>query len=145
MIIRSTRKADIPEVYELIVRSFDKAEVPPYEVFVGMAAVGDMWVAVEDDVIIGVILVNPRGGIDAYVHIVAVDLRFRHRGVAGNLLRQVSLYYADKKYKFASLHVHIDNPAQTLYYDNGFRVYEVIKNHYPDYANTRGLLMRKML
>jgi ribosomal protein S18 acetylase RimI-like enzyme len=92
------------------------------------------------EIIVGFALVRTSG--NPYVWSIAVDKAFQGRGVGGNLLREIIKFYTLAKASGINLHVHEDNPAQSLYFSYGFRVQDVIKDYY---APKNGLLMRRVL
>ncbi len=68
-----------------------------------------------------------------YLWNIAVDPAYQGRGIGGNLLREIIKKYTLNKSSWISLHVNVQNPAQKLYFDYGFRTRAVIKNYFkPD-------------
>lgn len=73
----------------------------------------------------------------------------RGRGVASRLLDEIVGYYQFQsregvaQYEYIDLTVRVDNPAQKLYFDYGWRVKQVLKNYYD--GGFDGLRMRRML
>jgi ribosomal protein S18 acetylase RimI-like enzyme len=104
---------------------------------------GDLTV---DGTIIGFAIVRSSEQSKPYLWSIAVHPAFQDRGVGGNLLREITKRYTLKHETEISLHVHVDNPAQKLYFDYGFRVQAICRGWYND-GNTKanGLFMRKAL
>jgi ribosomal protein S18 acetylase RimI-like enzyme len=84
--------------------------------------------------ILGFAFVDP-GGDSASLIRLAVRFEHRGQGIGGALTRAVLKNYKARNYRNVRLHVRIDNPAQKLYFDHGFRVYEIAYKYYADDAN----------
>lgn len=67
--------------------------------------------------------------------------QWRGHGIAGRLLEEIIAFYQGKDY--IDLTVHVDNPAQKLYFDHGWRVKQVLRGYYKGQID--GLRMRRML
>lgn len=78
-----------------------------------------------------------------YVWSVATREPFRGCGFAGSLLEEFEKHYADKGYAKAWLHCRVDNPAQKLYFDAGYRIASFEPNIYG--VHQHGLTMRKRI
>jgi ribosomal protein S18 acetylase RimI-like enzyme len=64
-------------------------------------------------------------------------------GIGKDLLREVSNYYRSQGRQQIVLHCKTDNPAQILYFKEGYRVTAYLRNYYKPEGD--GLEMRKML
>ena len=63
---------------------------------------------------------------DPWIWILAVRPDFQGQGIGTSLLKEIEKYYT----KEINLYVNVDNPAQKLYFDNGYRVKKVLKDIY---------------
>ena len=68
----------------------------------------------------------------------AVDPYFRGLGKGGDLLREITQHYRGLNQDRITLNCRTDNPAQKLYFDQGYRAIRVTRNYYGD---KDGLLM----
>lgn len=87
-----------------------------------------------------VVLDAPVGG--PYIWSIATDKEFRHRGYAGGLLTEIIDWANGRHYAYVELTCNVNNPAQKLYFDFGFRVTLVQKRYYGEFS---GLRMRRKL
>lgn len=152
IINRNFKKGDTARLVELNNLCFDEKHRPEEELLRRYIGVSDIWLAWtptnDGPKIIGYALVDP-GYDSAYLTQIAVHPDFQRRGIAGNLLREVCGYFTYKtsgvagKYRNIRLHVAIDNPAQRLYYNQGFRVFDIAKKFYKDESDA--LYMKKEL
>jgi len=95
----------------------------------------------EYDKIIGYVIIKRDYG--AYLWQVAVTEFYRRRGIAGELMEVAEIFCQSRGDKSIRLHCHADNPSQKLYYDRGYRVYDLARNYYGD--KTLALMMKKSL
>ena len=148
-----------PEEFERLLLINDKCytgiERPTLQEFENMLKHTDVFVARTDstdslygdpaveNLIIGFAICKPSLGLNApYLWSLAVAPEFQGRGVGKNLLREVIKRYTLAKEMSISLHVHPDNPAQTLYFNKGFRVQGIAPKWY---EKSHGLVMRRPL
>lgn len=89
----------------------------------------------------GYAIVSTDGG-HPYIKSIAVTPCWRKQGIASGLLAEIILYYSKKNEERIDLTVNVDNPAQKLYFDHGFRAVRVLQNFY---GETSGLRMRRKL
>lgn len=149
IINRNFTKNDIPRLVELNNLCFSERLRADQAVLQRVIAASDIWLAwtlLANPTIIGYALVDP-GHDSAYLSQIAVHPEFQRRGIAGNLLREVCGHYKFKvatKYRNIRLHCATDNPAQRLYYDQGFRVFEIAYAFYSA-DNSDALYMKKEL
>jgi ribosomal protein S18 acetylase RimI-like enzyme len=94
----------------------------------------------DENYIIGFAIV--RNAFQPYIWNIAVDPAYQNRGVAGNLLREIIRRYTLEKSSRITLHVNVENPAQKLYFDYGFRVISVEEDYF---APNDGLMMERKL
>ena len=87
---------------------------------------GQIWVAVEDDKVVGFLLSTYKEG--PYVYNVAVLPEFRSKGTATGLFNMCHEFY--KGMGFIYLYVDATNPAQKLYFDLGYRVTSIKEDFY---------------
>jgi ribosomal protein S18 acetylase RimI-like enzyme len=78
-----------------------------------------------------------------YIWSVATDPAYRGKGLATALIKEFEKYYIAQDYGRAWLHTRVDNPAQKLYFDLGYRVASLEPNLYAPHIH--GLIMRKRL
>lgn len=147
MKIRPYTAADFHQVLALNDATFVGDQRPPATTLQEMISVSDIWIAEEEDKpLLGFMIVRPMGD-GAYLWQMSVHPGMQKRGIGGNMLREVIQYYTAKKYKHVRLHVHYDNPAQKLYFDYGFRVYDIARGYYSneDSTKSRALMMKREL
>lgn len=139
-------KDDFERVMEINDACYSGVYRPPRNLMFDMISVSDVFVArvnekdfshsfpedlPDEDFIVGFAIV--RDAIQPYLWNIAVDLEYRGRGVAGNMLREIIKKYTLSKCKEITLHVNVTNAAQKLYFDYGFRVAAVEENYFePD-------------
>ena len=152
MIITTAYKStDFDRLCKISDACYTGDERPPADVMKSMVEVCDVFLAKETvprdpdggnphEIVIGFALVRTSG--NPYIWSIAVDKGFQGRGVGGNLLREIIKKYTLQKALCITLHVHEDNPAQSLYFSYGFRVVDVVKDYY---APKNGLLMIRTL
>lgn len=121
--------------------SFSGVERPPSGVFASHYETDDVFVDKRNSgTIRGFCIVGDREG--PYVWSLAVDSRYRGLGVATSLLAEIAGHYRGLGMGHIALTCHVDNPAQKLYYDNGYRVVRVVLRYY---GADNGLFMKKIL
>ena len=79
---------------------------------------------------------------EPYVWSVATKPQFRGQGLATKLLSEAIEWYRIKGAKHLELTVNVNNPAQKLYFDLGFRAVQVFRKYY---GEASGLRMRRTL
>ena len=149
------KPTELPRLCQLNDTCFEGLERPPHQDFKNMLSITDHWFArlelwdansqlIPSDAyseIIGYILVDRRYG--AYLWSVAVDPDHRGKGVAGYLLSRAEQFCKSKGDDSMRLHCHAANPSQKLYFDHGYRVYDLAHGYYGD--GSIGLMMKKGL
>ncbi len=78
-----------------------------------------------------------------YIYSVSTNPLHRGKGIATVLIKEFEKYYTDQGYQKAWLQTRVENPAQKLYFDLGYRVTSVEPNIYG--IGSHGLVMRKKL
>lgn len=86
----------------------------------------DFWIAWSDDKMAGFLASQPDGGF-AHIENLAVLSAYRGQGVATKLIEACCKYFKHKGLKKSSLHVYVENPAQTLYFKLGFRPFSITR------------------
>jgi ribosomal-protein-alanine N-acetyltransferase len=70
---------------------------------------------------------------------IAVHADWRGQGIGSSLLREVDQWAKSMNYDYIELTVKVNNPAQKLYFDHGYRVEKVLERYYLQEGD--GLLM----
>jgi ribosomal protein S18 acetylase RimI-like enzyme len=131
-------KEDLERMMEINDSCYAGIYCPPRNIMVDNLLVSDVFVAralehVNPEIIVGFAIVRDQEHVPAYIWNIAVDPAYQGRGVGGNLLREIIKKYTLAKRMGISLHVNVENPAQKLYYDYGFRVTSYVKDYFkPD-------------
>jgi ribosomal protein S18 acetylase RimI-like enzyme len=133
---------DLARMMEINDSCYSGIYCPPRNIMVDNLLVSDVFVAritpADDkttpvDMAIGFAIVRDQEHLPAYIWNIAVDPAYQGRGVGGNLLREIIKKYTLSKSMGISLHVNVENAAQKLYYDYGFRVTSYVKDYFkPD-------------
>ena len=87
---------------------------------------GQTWVALENDKVIGFLLSTWREG--PYIYNVAVSQEHRNKVIATQLFKVCHEFYREQGYTY--LYVDINNPAQKLYFNLGYRVKDIERGFY---------------
>ena len=103
--------------------------------------VHDTWVAVEDGNVVGFLIARVTERDEVNIYNVAVLAEHRGKGIATALVRECEKVYWN--YPLIYLHVDVNNPAQKLYFDLGYRATSIKLNMYGDDRN--GIHMQKVL
>lgn len=156
MRITNSTSDDTKRLCELNDACFEGLERPPHEDFKSMMSVSEVWVArvehdgkmfdpVRDaailDEVVGYIIVKRTYG--AYLWSIGVDPLYRGRGVAGYLMSHAEQFCKSKGDDSIRLHCQVTNPSQKLYFDHGYRVYDLAHGYYGD--GSIALMMKKGL
>jgi ribosomal protein S18 acetylase RimI-like enzyme len=89
---------------------------------------GPTWVALDGDSVIG-FLISSTELDKALIWSVVTSPNRRKKGVAAQLIAEAEKFYAGKE---LYLYVDVNNPAQKLYFDCGFRSRAILKKFYGD-------------
>ena len=118
--------------------SFDGVQRPPEGILRDKFLTGDVFFAACDDIFAGFAIVIQR--LDhPYLWTIAVAEDYRGYGVGRRLLNEITEDNRDAGY--IELVCKVDNPAQRLYFDAGYRVVRVDRSFYG--AEGPGLVMRR--
>lgn len=109
--------------------------------FVDMARKGDCWLAVLGTELVGYMVFKP--GFSPYLQSIAVSKEYQGHGIAYCMLQCAERYYSEQDCNYLLLETHVDNPAQKLYFDFGFRVCEFKEDLYG--AQENGIAMMKAI
>lgn len=133
------------EINRITKESFTGVEVPPIQVLRREYDLGDIFVRVttEGEPRIRSYAIVSEKWNQPYIWSLATDNRDRGQGLASSLLKEIEEYERKKGEREINLTTHVNNPAQKLYFDHGYRVKNVIDNYY--LGGFDGLLMRKEL
>ena len=130
--------SDLPALHHINESSFVEEERPSRTEFYSMITTSDVFITSLDSPV-GFAIVHTLGA-SPYLWHFAVAPRQRGQGLGRELLNYIRDYYRAKDCKEIRLHVRPDNPAQKLYFDVGYRVYRIAKDHY---ASGKDALMMK--
>jgi len=133
---------DLPRLYEIEKTCFTRCFRWSKEDFVTALKTDDIWIAEYGGQIAGFIIGEVEGNI-GHVVTVDVDPSFRRRGFGEALMGAAENHYRKKGIKKMSLEVHVDNPAQILYFKLGYRVAGVREKYYAN--GSMGITMVKPL
>jgi ribosomal-protein-alanine N-acetyltransferase len=131
---------DIDRLYELETLCFDEAFRWSREDLVAALETGDIWTGVYDHAIVGYVLCEVDLNLHR-AHIVSlnVDPQYRHKGIAIALMTAAEAHYRNRGVTHICLEVHVDNPAQILYFKLGYRVDGFLERYYADNSNAIGM------
>ncbi len=148
MRIESYKPADLTRLIYINDTCFQGLERPPHEDFKQILSISEVWVAKTDavtafvdDFIIGYVVVKRDYG--AYLWQVAVDADYQNRGVAGYLMSHAEQFCKSRGDDSIRLHCNVSNPSQKLYFDRGYRTYDLSHGYYG--PGTTALMMKKGL
>ena len=129
---------DFDRVMEINDACYSGVYCAPREKVKDMCTVSDVFIAREQaeyghpqcgsQIIVGFAIV--RHVFQPYIWNIAVDPAYQKVGIGGNLLREIIRTYTLAKTANIALHVNVENPAQKLYFDYGFRVKSVQKKYF---------------
>lgn len=147
-------RGDVDRLCELNDTCFEGLERPPRQDFQSVLSISEVFIARTDagepadlalntkvDHIVGYIVIDRRYG--AYLWSVAVDPLYRTRGIANYLMTRAEQFCKSKGDTSIRLHCNNSNPSQKLYFNRGYRVYDLSPNYYG--AGTVALMMQKGL
>jgi len=150
MKIQPIEKSDwlFSEIKRLTSESFTGVEVPPVQVLRKEFEIGDIFVraATEGEPMIRAYLILREKMNEPYIWSLATDRAHRGQGLAASLLNEVDEFVKTlptakrRGMTGIGLTTHVNNPAQKLYFDHGYRVKQVLDNYY---LGGDGLYMRK--
>lgn len=98
------------------------------------ASKGKTWVIKRYGIIVGFLISGIKsplgGGFYPYVEDIAVLPDYQYRGLGKRLLDTFEKYYVERGFTSVWLQVNVENPAQTLYFKQGYRVINFNANLY---------------
>jgi ribosomal-protein-alanine N-acetyltransferase len=133
--IREYCHEDIEAIFRINKESFDRPQ--PNVGLLAEIHKGRTLVAEVDNKVVGFlvsIIVNSQ----VHIYNIAITPAHRGKGIGTQLLQKIEEFY--KGLPFGLL-VHMENPAQRLYFDIGYRVTDVKKDYY--YPDQHALVMVK--
>lgn len=136
------KKIYFNRLWDITVQSYSLTQTPTEEKFSRVLKEGDVFVADSEEGTVGYALVSPSPG-TPFLRSIAVYSAYRGRGFGSALLNEVADFYRAKGCSRLLLHVMVHNPAQKLYFANGYRVTKVLKDYYAPEGD--GLEMEKVL
>jgi len=130
---------NINRLWEITAACYKGVECPDWQTFERLMARGDVFVYPNEA--IGYALVTP--DTSPLLVSLAVMPASQGYGVGKELLQEIAAYYRSQGVHEIVLHCKTDNPAQTLYFKEGYRVTAYLRNYYKPEGD--GLEMRKVL
>jgi ribosomal protein S18 acetylase RimI-like enzyme len=136
------------EIRRLTNESFQGVEVPPVQVLRREFEVDDIFVRMNTEgepALRAYLILSEKYG-EPYIWSLATDKPYRGQGLAASLLTEVDEFVKTlptakrRGITGVGLTTHVNNPAQKLYFDHGYRVKQVLDNYY---LGGDGLYMRK--
>lgn len=147
MRIRNTlNQEDLPLMYEIerecFTRGFQWGRSVFGEMFLSASKKNNVWVAEEDGKIVGFLLAGERGN-RGYIETVNIPKSARRRGIASELIKVCEREFQKRGRTEVVLEVHVENPAQLLYFRLGYRVTAFRRHYYKPHCHA--LTMTKKL
>ncbi len=146
MTIRSFNAEELPALYEIETECFTRGFQWGRRVFAEMllsaSKKNNVWVAEEDDKIVGFLLANERGS-RGYIDTVNIPKVARRKGIASELIKFCEGEFQKRGLAEVVLEVHVQNPAQLLYFKLGYRVTAFRRHYYK--LHCHALTMTKKL
>jgi ribosomal protein S18 acetylase RimI-like enzyme len=132
-----------PTLWGITTACYSGAELPSRGYFTKCVDAGQVWVVTADVKTVGYALCNSVLSTGPLLRSIAVLREYRGRGLGREMLDEIAEYFALNHAEKITLHCKVDNPAQKLYFDAGYRVMDRIKDYYAPEGD--GLTMEKML
>ena len=132
--IRRCNAADIPQIYELEVKSFKPDDIYSIELlkFLCSYCFDNSYVFIKNNKVVGYVITCIEGE-SAHVVSIAVDPDYRRQGVGRALLCTALRLLAEGKVSEVFLEVRVSNePALRLYQGAGFQIFELLRCYYGD-------------
>jgi ribosomal-protein-alanine N-acetyltransferase len=132
MIIREFKRPDVKRVMEIEFSSFE--DPYPSHILVDIFNLGaGFLVAQQDNIVVGYIIFWIRFEDEGHIISLAVDARYRRRGIASKLLKSTTEIFSRYTVKKLKLEVRSGNKAARKFYQNmGFVEKKVIDSYYDD-------------
>ena len=134
---------DLARLWDITEACYTGVELPTREMFERIVKGGDVFIpdwAIGEEAV-GYALVTP--DTSPLLVSLAVMPGSRGYGIGKELLQEIAAYYHSLGAREIVLHCKTDNPAQTLYFKEGYRVTAYLRNYYKPEGD--GLEMRKVL
>lgn len=133
------------QIFDITKASFDDIECPPAFFLKQEFNRGTIFVMTEpppSQTIIAYAILGEKNG-EPYIWSIATREKYRGRGCAGLLLDEIENFvkYILKDATGIGLMTNVNNPAQKLYFDKGYRILKHQPNYYGSGIN--GLYMRR--
>ena len=144
MIVKPEDKTDymLRTLIQISDESFKGIDRPPHGIFKEHFDRDDVFVRGIPTFTSGFAIVTERGGCP-YLWSIAVRLEIRGQGAGRGLLDEIETHYRQQGAQRIELTCKIDNPAQKLYFDAGYRAFRVAPRYYQHEGD--GLMMRRVL
>lgn len=141
--VRLYQAEDFQQVLDIMNACYPNELVPNYPVVLRKQLETEVsWVYIKDSRVAGLLLSTVSKG-QPYIWEIATAFAYRGGGVASSLMQEFEKHYKELGYQRPWLNVKVENPAQTLYFKQGYRVVEHTKHMYG--IGEHGLVMRKSL
>lgn len=136
------RPSEFDALYGINTACFPPEQCGTSFAFRATLVASEVYVARVDDNIVGFALIRSDAD-SSYLRSIAVSPEYQGRGIAKFLLRYIIAHLKAAGQPII-LNVHVNNPAQKLYFDEGFRVIGVLRNYYPGEKPSTGITMQKL-
>jgi ribosomal-protein-alanine N-acetyltransferase len=137
-VIREYRHEDVEAIFRINKESFDRPQPNVGLLSEIVESNNKTWVAEVDRKVVGFLISSKT--FSGHIYNIAVNKNYRGQGIGTALLKQFEEFYS-KEFSHLWLLVHMENPAQKLYFDMGYRVTDVKKDYY--YPDQHALVMVK--
>ena len=141
--IRNVRLEDLPKVYDIELKSFKHPY--PYTLILTYYYIAHPYflVAEINGKVVGYVIALLRGGALGHIISVAVDPKYRGRGIGKSLLKAIEELLRDSGAKVIRLEVSEDNEvAINLYRKLNYEIVDRIEKYYPDGSNAYVMMKR---
>lgn len=129
----SFEDGELPVLYQIEVECFTKEfrwmETVFKRALTSARKNGFVWVAYIGGRVAGYLLAGEEGG-KASIETVNIPKVHRRKGIASKLIAVCERKMKERGYKEIKLEVHVENPAQIVYFNLGYRVSGFKRNYY---------------
>lgn len=132
MIRQGIVSKDLPAIYEINEICHPSTRSEPRISLLEKIRSSEIWVYIVEDKIVGFLIgtqTTPYGPANLYNIAVLPD--YRNEKIATKLMNEFEEFYKGKCVYYY-LHVDIQNPAQKLYFNSGYRAFELKHDFYGD-------------
>lgn len=133
---------DFNQILKISDESFAGQERPPRGILRSHFEADDVFIRTMSNQIVAFAFVTERFGAP-YIWSIAVTPQYRGAGLGSVLLQEIAQRYQGEGRGSICLTCKVDNPAQKLYFDMGYRVERVAQKYYGPEGD--GLFFRKIL